>query len=50
MEKRAYRHKLMEKAREERMKERSAVMTNRRLWIDKRKVKWEEEGGRWRRI
>ncbi|XP_024893163.1 golgin subfamily A member 6-like protein 2 [Temnothorax curvispinosus] len=38
-EERAYRHKLVEKAREERMKGSSVVLTNRRMWINGREVK-----------
>ncbi|XP_024869348.1 uncharacterized protein LOC112453038 [Temnothorax curvispinosus] len=45
MEERVYRHKLVKKAREERQKGRSVILTNRRLWIDAKEVKWDEERG-----
>ncbi|XP_071641854.1 uncharacterized protein [Temnothorax longispinosus] len=50
LEERAYRHKLVERAREERTRGNAVVLTNRRMWINGREVKWEEERGGWRRM
>lgn len=47
MEERKLRWRILEKAREERRKGRSAVVNNRQLWIDGKEWKWNEERKIW---
>lgn len=47
IEERAYRHRMVKKAKEERKKGRSVIMTNKRIWIDGREAKWDERRGVW---
>lgn len=46
---RRVRWKLMEKAREDRMKRRRIRVTNRELWIEGQEWRWDREEKEWRR-
>ena len=47
MEERKLRWRLVEKAKEERSKGRSTLVDNRRLWVDGKEWKWDEEKKVW---
>lgn len=49
LEERKVRWRMVERAREERMKRTRVVVANRRMWIEGQEWMWEEEEGGWRR-
>src|SRR5436190_17787361 len=43
MEEKKARWRIVEKTRTERAKGKEVIMTNRRLWVDRKELKWDEE-------